>query len=116
MLDDVTSAALRTAASGLARRQRVIADNIANVQTPGYLAGRVSFEGALRSALDNGADPAAVPVALTRSTGPTNLNGNNVSLDEEVLSNVETGLSYELTLRALDDKYGLLHTVIRAGG
>ena len=48
MIGDVTSSALHSALSGLAQRQRVTADNIANLQTPGFLAGRVDFESGLR--------------------------------------------------------------------
>ena len=47
MLASVTSAALASALDGLAARQRAIANNIANVNTPGYTAERVSFEDAL---------------------------------------------------------------------
>src|SRR6478736_1491816 len=38
-LGDVTMSALHQALSGLALRQRTIADNIANIETPGFLAG-----------------------------------------------------------------------------
>ncbi len=38
MLESVTSAALASALDGLAARQRAIANNIANVNTPGYTA------------------------------------------------------------------------------
>ena len=34
--------------------------------------------------------------------------GNNVNLDEETLSNVDTGLRYQLALRAMDGKFGLI--------
>ena len=47
MLESVTSAALASAMDGLALRQRAIANNIANVNTPNYHAKRVSFEDAL---------------------------------------------------------------------
>ena len=47
MLESVTSAALASAMDGLALRQRAIANNIANVNTPNYHAKRVSFEAAL---------------------------------------------------------------------
>ena len=47
MLESVTSAALSSALDGLSARQRAIANNIANVNTPGYTAERVSFEDAL---------------------------------------------------------------------
>src|SRR5690349_21957946 len=98
VLSDVTSAALHTALSGLAKRQRVIADNIANIETPGFLAGRVEFEDALRSAVQAG-DPAATPITTARSLEPTREDGNNVNLDHEVLSNIDTGLRYQTMLR-----------------
>jgi hypothetical protein len=37
MISDATMSTLHAALSGLAQRQRVTADNIANVQTPGFL-------------------------------------------------------------------------------
>ena len=92
MLDDITSVAVRTALAGLAMRQRVIADNVANIETPGFLAGRVQFEGALKSALDSGSSPTDVSPSVARSLEPTRTNGNNVNLDHETLSNVDTNL------------------------
>lgn len=115
MLDDVTSAALHTALTGLAKRQRIIADNIANVQTPGFIAGRVNFEEALRSAVNDGTSPSSVVATTFRSTEPVREDGNNVSLDQETLSNVDTGLRYQLTLRAMDAKHSLLKAVLRPG-
>jgi flagellar basal-body rod protein FlgB len=114
VLADVTSIALRTALSGLSMRQRVIADNIANVQTPGFLAGRVTFEDELRNAVSAGTPTAASP-NLARSLEPTREDGNNVNLDHEVLSNIDTGLRYQTVLRAVDDKFGLIRSVIRGG-
>jgi flagellar basal-body rod protein FlgB len=114
VLDDITSVAVRTALDGLAMRQRVIADNIANVETPGFLAGKVSFENSLAAAVANG-DPGAAQPSTARSLEPTRLNGNNVNLDEETLSNVDTGLRYQLMLRAMDNKVGLITSVLRGG-
>ena len=48
MLESVTSAALTSALDGLTQRQRAIADNIANVNTPGYHSQRVQFEAGAR--------------------------------------------------------------------
>lgn len=114
VLDDITSATLQRALTGLAARQRTIADNIANIETPGYRAGRVQFEDSLRSAVTAG-DPQQASPQLARSLEPTGLNGNNVNLDHETLSNVDTGLKYQLMLRALDNKFGLLRTVLAGG-
>lgn len=111
MFDDVAMNAISSALSGLAARQRAIADNIANVNTPGFLAGRVQFEDALRSAVGSGNGQAAFTVA--RSLEPTRTDGNNVNLDREVLLNVDTGLRYSLMLRAVDHEFGVLRASMR---
>jgi flagellar basal-body rod protein FlgB len=110
---DVTTAALHSALSGLAERQRVTADNIANINTPGFLAGRTDFESALRDSLDSGATPSVSGGALARSLEPTNTNGNNVNLDSETVIATETGLRYQLALNALDGKYSVLRTSLQ---
>ena len=113
MIGDATMTALHSALSGLAERQRVTADNIANINTPGYLAGRTDFESALRGAIDNGETPSVDGGTIARSLEPTNANGNNVNLDSETVIATETGLRYQLALNALDGKYTLLRTALR---
>jgi flagellar basal-body rod protein FlgB len=113
MIGDVTSTALHAALTGLAERQRVTADNIANLQTPGFLAGRVDFESALRGALTDGESPAISPGTVARSLEPTRTDGNNVNLDQETLIATETGLRYQLALNALDGKYNVMRTALR---
>ena len=112
MFNDVTSVSLHSALDGLALRQRVIADNISNINTPGFLAGKVQFEDALRSAIAQRA-PGTAEASTARSLEPTREDGNNVNLDRETLDNVETGLSYQLALRAMDQQYGLLRSALR---
>jgi flagellar basal-body rod protein FlgB len=111
VFDDVTTAALKVAAAGLSARQRAIADNIANINTPEYLAKRVSFESSLQSAIGGG-DPASTVITTRTSLEPTQLNGNNVNLDEETVSITDTGLKYQTTVEALTAKYQLLKTAI----
>jgi flagellar basal-body rod protein FlgB len=113
VLDDITSVSVKTALTGLAMRQRVTADNIANIETPGFLAGRVSFENSLRTAVENGS-PAATNISNDRSLEPTRVNGNNVNLDHETLTHLDTNMRYQLMLRAVDSKISLLRTAIGA--
>jgi flagellar basal-body rod protein FlgB len=113
MITDATSSALHAALSGLAQRQRVTADNISNVNTPGFLAGRTDFESALSGALSSGETPSVSGGTVVRSLEPTNTNGNNVNLDSETVIATETGLRYQLALNALDGKYSLLRTSLR---
>lgn len=113
-MNDITLDALHSALRGLATRQRVIADNVANLETPGFLAGRVDFESALRDAISGG-DAAAVRPTTERSLAPTGVNGNNVSLDVETLASIDTNLRYQLTVEAVNAKLGLLRTAIKGG-
>jgi flagellar basal-body rod protein FlgB len=104
---DMLGAALR----GLGARQRATADNIANTETPGFLAERVEFEDELRRAAASG-DTRAVEPSVRRASDPVNQNGNNVSLDDEMVTSVETGLRYQLVVGAVNNKVGLIRTAI----
>lgn len=113
-MNDLTTETLHVALRGLAARQRVIADNVANMDTPGFLAGRVEFEASLRDALDAGST-AGVRPSTSRSMAPTGVNGNNVNLDEETLANIDTGLRYQVAIEAMNAKFSLLRTAIGGG-
>jgi flagellar basal-body rod protein FlgB len=113
VFDDVSSSSLRVAVAGLSARQNAIANNIANIETPGYKARKVGFEEALRGAVAQGKSPAEVTPSIQTSLEPTRLNGSNVNLDEETLSHIDTTMRYQLTLRALDSKYGMLRDAIK---
>jgi flagellar basal-body rod protein FlgB len=113
MIEDTTMTALHAALSGLSQRQRVTADNIANINTPGFLAGRTDFESALQSQLASGETPTVSGGTVARSLEPTNTNGNNVNLDEEEQISSQTGLSYQLALNALDSKYSILRSALK---
>jgi len=113
MIADATMSTLHAALSGLAQRQRVSADNIANVNTPGFLAGRTDFESTLRTELADGRTPTAGGGSVTRSLAATRTDGNNVDLDSETVIATETGLRYSLALQALNGKYDLLRSALR---
>lgn len=111
MFDSVTSVALHSALDGLSARQRSIANNIANVNTPNYRAQRVQFEDALARSVEAGSGAAAATVA--ESLEPTQLNGNNVNLDTETLSNVDTVLRYQFAARAVEGQFTSLRSAMR---
>jgi flagellar basal-body rod protein FlgB len=112
VLDDVASVTLSTALSALAARQRVSANNIANLETPNFRAGQVSFEDNLRQAVAAG-EPAKAAVTRTASTAPAGINGNNVSLDIETLIDEKTALQYQLLSGAMSSKFALIDTVLK---
>ena len=53
-ISDLTVQTLQTAMRGVGQRRQAYQDNIANAETPGYLANRVSFEDSLASAMQQG--------------------------------------------------------------
>nr|WP_221420542.1 flagellar basal body protein [Conyzicola lurida] len=111
VLESVSSNALSSALDGLALRQRVIASNIANVNTPGYTAKRVLFEDALAQSVENG--DGNVTAVTARSLEPTRLDGNNVNLDTETLSNVDTVLRFQFASQAIGGQFSALRTAMR---
>lgn len=123
MFDEVgvVDAALQVALRGLSARQRVIADNVANVDTPGFKASEVRFEAELRRALASRVQPAAVKLVeisptVVPLTGTTvRADGNNVDIERELLLLTETSLRYGAVARTLGERLGLLQTILTDG-
>jgi flagellar basal-body rod protein FlgB len=115
-----------------AERQRVLASNIANADTPGYHARDFNFSQALReataqgtsiaSASSSGAHARHLPVADTsRSTLPTalryatpsqtSLDNNSVDMNRETAAFAENAAKYEAALRFIN---GSVRTMLDA--
>lgn len=114
MLDDITTTALQSALRGLGVQQQVTANNIANLETPGFTAQNVSFESSLASAIAAG-DPSQATVSLSPTSDAPGQNGNNVSLDEELVTTTKNQLQSQLVAGALTSTYGLMATVLQQG-
>lgn len=110
-ISDGVTRSLHLALDGLQARGQAIASNIANLETPNYLARQVSFEDSLRAALDVGA-PERMKISTNRSLAATRMNGNNVNIDFELLASAENVLREKLAVQALNGKYALLRTAI----
>ena len=109
---DLTMQAIQTSLDGLAARQRIIAQNLANAETPGYIAQNVNFEDSLRSAMASG-DPGQAAVTTSTSSDPTLPNGNNVNVDTETIGLVDTGLRYQLATQSMNNEFSILRTSLR---
>lgn len=112
MLDDITSVTLATALNGVAARQRITSNNIANLETPGFTASNVTFEDSLRSAVEAG-DPASADILTSATTAAPGVNGNNVNLDEQTIIDSQSQLQFSLLSGAVSAKFDLISTVLR---
>jgi flagellar basal-body rod protein FlgB len=115
-LFDVTSSALEVAIKGTEQRQGVLANNLANVNTPNFKRSDVSFQGALASALQSSnGDPSVVDntTFTTSSDSSTSMraDGNNVDVDVESANLAKNQLLFD-SVMAIDTKR--LHTMDQA--
>ncbi|GAA4810420.1 flagellar basal body rod protein FlgB [Nocardioides caeni] len=102
---DAVGFVLHTAINGLSLRQQVTADNIANVDTPGFRARAVDFESALRDAIDRGrATGSSLGLSVQATETPVGANDNNVDLRNETIAAIQTQYQYQVMSRAISDR------------
>lgn len=111
---------IQGALGGLALRQRVISDNVANVDTPGFKAGRVEFEDVLRRAWSRSPEDGAPAIArseqmLTRGGRGGQSDGNNVDVEEEMILLAETNIVYNALAQLAGGRLRLARHVISDG-
>jgi flagellar basal-body rod protein FlgB len=110
-------------------RQRLLASNIANADTPGYVARDMNFAQALREATGAGPNGAAALATSTAghlsgnagargeanllyaNASQTNLDGNTVDMDRERANFADNSVKYEATLRFIN---GNVRTMLEA--
>lgn len=71
------------------QRSTLLANNIANADTPGFKAMDIPFEAALQTRIT--APQGAQPAAQYRADAVVGLDGNDVSLDSERVEAAQTG-------------------------
>src|SRR5579864_2131532 len=121
-----TDTYLQAALSGLAARQRTIANNVANVDTPGFKASEVNFEDVLNQAVSRGAsgsnsgsrvDQAALDAQMRTPTlidsTSTRADGNNVDIDQQMEMLSEANLNYSALTQVMSTRLGILRGVIK---
>lgn len=142
--DDVpVLALLRQSMSFHADRQQVIAENVANANTPGYTPRDLDesdFHAALRSQMSGGETGGRGALRLTTTNAghipasgagsgssslwqasespdsETTVNGNSVVIEEQMVRAQENRMRYESAVTLYQKSIGLLRTAIRAPG
>ena len=106
---------LHGALNGISFRQNVIADNIANVDTPQFRARAVDFESSLKSAIDSGeVTSSSVAITATPTETPVGANGNNVDLRKETMAAMQSTFQYQVVTRSVSDRLDLVRTAAGA--
>jgi flagellar basal-body rod protein FlgB len=96
-------------------RQRAIASNVANLETPGYRRFDIKFEELLAKALDSRGSVKLreiEPEIYRPGQTPVKSNGNDVHLEAEVGEMVKNSLRHKAYIRLLNKKYGQMELAI----
>ena len=96
-------------------RQKTIANNVANMQTPGYRRVDVKFRELLAKAVDSSGviDLSEIEAQIYRpKTTAVKSNGNDVSFEVEVGEMVKNTLRHKAYIRILQKKYRQLELAI----
>ena len=93
---------------------KLSAQNMANVDTPGYRATGIDFESEMRSALNQSGDEAS-PLRVVAEGGLiARPDGNNVSMDRESLNLAEAQLRFRTGVSLLRTQYQNVMDAIHA--
>lgn len=96
-----------------ALRHRVIAQNVANVNTPGYRRREVTFEADLAKALASPAGPVAhVKPQVVVADGPERVDGNTVDIDREMGDLGKNALLYQAAAQIISSRVASLRAAI----
>lgn len=128
--DSAMSSVLQRALDGTWQRQKAIANNIANSETPGYKAINVSFEESLQSEVqklsgkmdsrqefDKGLKDiknAEIDSYSDYSTSER-ADGNNVNMDAENVDMAKTQIQYSYLTRSMTDMFSRLRYAVSEG-
>ena len=136
MLDKILfgSNAVEKSLDASIKRNEVIAQNIANVDTPGYNRKTVSFEEQLSDAISQKdrfigrrTDPRHIPIGgssvddvqirVTEDNKSLDmrLDGNNVDIENEMAQMAENNIRYEVLIQRMSGMLNKMRSVIREG-
>jgi flagellar basal-body rod protein FlgB len=109
-------------------KQKVIANNIANVETPGYKAKSIQFKDTLNQELHKieayRTDPRhfefsnqmRMPYKVVTNHNMSYMsNGNSVDIDQEMAEMAKNQIYYDALIEKLNGKFQSLKTVIKGG-
>ncbi|NPC92569.1 flagellar basal body rod protein FlgB [Bacillus sp. WMMC1349] len=127
---DIFAGTIKTLEGSLQRaniKQKVISNNIANVDTPNYKAKEVSFKNVLNEEssrlnavktnyrhIDFKGNQSNYSVVSSKNTSYQK-NGNNVDIDREMSEMAKNQIQYQALVERISGKFNSLRTAITGG-
>jgi flagellar basal-body rod protein FlgB len=110
MLDNV-GAGIEQYMNLVSARQKVVASNIANADTPGYQTKDIDFNSELQSQM-SGSKPNVIDVPGLKNKN----DGNNVDMDREARLLAENALRFSVAENLAHSEISTIRTAIEEGG
>jgi flagellar basal-body rod protein FlgB len=130
-LFDSTELTLTAAMRGATARQQALSDNLANVDTPGYVRKDVDFQDTLKAALAGGTSTGSGAASATAaassldgmsftaqpdsSSTAMRVDGNSVDVDKESSALAENALEYQSLEQVARTRIEILQSAMGAG-
>ena len=116
-LFDTSMVGLQMAMYGANLRQEVLANNVANANTPGFKRSDVDFHAALEQAFAGSPTPQSLEQLSfqptpDQSAGSEQVDGNNVDIDAEMADLSQNTLDYESMASVMSTRMQILKTAI----
>ena len=114
LFNDATTQGLEYSLNSLSLRQQVLANNVANEQTPGFTAQDVNFENQLSGILDGqtAIAPAAAGAVVDSPDLTSRIDGNSVSMESQMSKESQTNLLYNALTQLTTDRFAILKTAM----
>jgi flagellar basal-body rod protein FlgB len=106
---------LQRAMDRATRRQALLTENLANVNTPGYKRKDLDFNLVLEEQLTGSAAGSSLHDEASTERGEVRLDGSSVDLEREVMALAETELRYQALTELTARYFSGLKNVIRGG-
>lgn len=107
---DAIAGSLERSMDLLSARQKLVASNLANIDTPGYRTKDIDFEFEFRSRIDGEAPRVIEPAGLQ-----VNNDGNNVNLDRESRLLAENAMRFNVAENLLKSQLRMTRMAIEEG-
>jgi flagellar basal-body rod protein FlgB len=99
----------------LSTRQKLVASNIANVDTPGYHTQDIDFQSEFQNAMSGTPNMSGAPNVQDVAGLTMKNDGNNVNLDREARLLSENALRFNVASSLLKSQIGQLRSAIKEG-
>lgn len=99
----------------LSARQKLVASNIANIDTPGYKTKDIDFQFELLNASSGSGGAGQYPNVLDAPGLVTKSDGNNVSLDREARLLSENALRFSVASSLMKSELRMVESAIKEG-